>query len=403
VTVYVELSAQQVEAARLEVQAYRTAGLEPDPFVVRVAEAARISGRAVRASVSLAEPQARDDHVQNSGGSDWTSTSMHPSSSPGMSAATRPRRADRSWPTRMLRRALAALTQARVSMPSGVLYWLIKFVALGPVLRVIFRSQVEGLENVPRTGSAILASNHLSAADWILMPLRVKRQVNFLAKAEYFAETGLKGFLQRLIFSGSGQVPISASGRSAADDAIRTGIEVLRKGNLLGIYPEGARSPDGRLYRAKTGVARLALEVGCPVVPVAMIYARHKSRRGREILRVKVRFGRPLDFSHYAGMSGDASAERKIADEIMLQIAALSGQDYADVDAGTARRQMEATLSDSHKGAEGSIRQDRPGEGAVYESELTQGLVVDFESFRMKRMGYSVESGAESPPAANTS
>jgi 1-acyl-sn-glycerol-3-phosphate acyltransferase len=197
-------------------------------------------------------------------------------------------------------------------------------------------------------------------------------------------------------------VPISASGLSAADEAIRTGIEVLREGNLLGIYPEGSRSPDGRLYRAKTGVARLALEVGCPVVPVAMVYDRQRSLHGREKLRVKVRFGRALDFSNFAGLAGDTSVERKVADEIMSEIAALSGQEYADVDAATVRHQMQAGGSGSSTSSGGWSRRHRSRDVAVDESELTKGLVVDFESFRMKRSGYAAESIGGMPPAANT-
>ena len=144
-------------------------------------------------------------------------------------------------------------------------------------MHVVFRPRAEGTEHVPASGAAILASNHLSAADWIFMPLSLKRRVTFLAKAEYFTGTGVKGFLQRAFFSGAGQVPIDRTSASAAENAIQTGLRILHEGKLLGIYPEGTRSPDGRLFRGKTGVARMALETGAPVVPVAMIYTHEEA------------------------------------------------------------------------------------------------------------------------------
>jgi 1-acyl-sn-glycerol-3-phosphate acyltransferase len=224
-------------------------------------------------------------------------------------------------------------------------YWFLKFVAIGPVVRLVFRPRAAGTEHVPATGAAILASNHLSAADWIFMPLSLKRRVTFLAKAEYFTGTGIKGFLQRVFFAGSGQVPIDRTDASAAEDAIRTGIRILREGKLLGIYPEGTRSPDARLYRGKTGVARMTLETGAPVIPVAMIYRKQKLPFGKSITRVKVQFGAPLDFSRYAGLSGDRFVERSITDEIMYEIMMLSGQEYVDVYGATVKKSMDATGS----------------------------------------------------------
>jgi 1-acyl-sn-glycerol-3-phosphate acyltransferase len=222
-------------------------------------------------------------------------------------------------------------------------YWFLKFVAIGPAVRLVFRPRADGTENVPATGAAILASNHLSAADWIFMPLSLKRRVTFLAKAEYFTGPGLKGRAQRAFFSGAGQVPIDRSSASAAEDAIQTGLGTLREGKLLGIYPEGTRSPDGRLYRGKTGVARMALETGTPVVPVAMVYTKKTLAFGRTITRVQVRFGRPLDFSRYEGLSGDRFVERSITDEIMYEIMTLSGQEYVDVYGSTVKKSMDAT------------------------------------------------------------
>ncbi|MGY2084476.1 lysophospholipid acyltransferase family protein [Blastococcus sp. SYSU DS0539] len=222
-------------------------------------------------------------------------------------------------------------------------YWFLKFVAIGPVVRVVFRPKAEGTEHVPATGAAILASNHLSAADWVFMPLQLKRRVTFLAKSEYFTGTGVKGFLQRAFFTGAGQVPIDRSSASAAEGAIQTGIRTLRDGKLLGIYPEGTRSPDGRLYRGKIGVARMALETGVPVVPVAMVYSTRTLPFGKRITRVRVRFGEPLDFSRYEGLAGDRFVERSITDEIMYEIMMLSGQEYVDVYGATVKKSMDAT------------------------------------------------------------
>ena len=223
-------------------------------------------------------------------------------------------------------------------------YWFLKFVAIGPWVTLVLRPQAEGVDNVPRSGAAILASNHLSAADWIFMPLQLRRRVTFLAKAEYFTGPGVKGFLQRAFFSGAGQVPIDRSSASAAEDAIRTGIRILQDGKLLGIYPEGTRSPDGRLYRGKIGVARMALETGVPVVPVAMVY---RERRipviGRHLPRVCVKIGRPLDFSRYEGLAGDRFVERSITDEIMYEVMTLSGQEYVDVYGAQVKKSMDRT------------------------------------------------------------
>ncbi len=222
-------------------------------------------------------------------------------------------------------------------------YWFLKFVAIGPVVRALFRPRAEGTEHVPATGCAILASNHLSAADWIFMPLSLKRRVTFLAKAEYFTGTGIKGAAQRAFFSGAGQVPIDRSSASAAENAIQTGMRILREGKLLGIYPEGTRSPDGRLFRGKIGVARMALETGAPVVPVAMVYGRRRLPFGLEITTVEVRFGEPLDFSRYEGLAGDRFVERSITDEIMYEIMTLSGQEYVDVYGAKVKKSMDAT------------------------------------------------------------
>jgi 1-acyl-sn-glycerol-3-phosphate acyltransferase len=214
-------------------------------------------------------------------------------------------------------------------------YWLAKFVAVGPFLRFIWRPWTEGLENVPESSPAILASNHLSFSDSFFMPVMVHRKVTFLAKAEYFTTPGIKGRLSKVLMTAVGMVPIDRTGADASSAALRTGVRVLEGGALLGIYPEGTRSPDGRLYRGKTGVARLALETGIPVIPVAMIGTDLIQPTGRRLPRLRprpgVRFGKPLDFSRYAGMAGDRFVERSITDEIMYELMKLSGQEYVDL------------------------------------------------------------------------
>jgi 1-acyl-sn-glycerol-3-phosphate acyltransferase len=215
-----------------------------------------------------------------------------------------------------------------------------KYILLGPWLRLLFRPQVEGLEHIPRSGPAILASNHLSFSDSFFLPLVCPRHITFLAKAEYFTGKGIKGFFTRAFFSGVGQVPIDRSGGKASDAALHTGLRVLNQGELLGIYPEGTRSPDGRLYRGKTGVARMALEAGVPVIPVAMIGTREIQPVGKKIpniRRVGVKIGAPLDFSRYEGMQGDRFVLRSMADEIMYELMELSGQEYVDIYAARAK------------------------------------------------------------------
>jgi 1-acyl-sn-glycerol-3-phosphate acyltransferase len=224
-----------------------------------------------------------------------------------------------------------------------VLYWLLKYIVLGPALRLIFRPQVEGRDFVPDEGPAIIASNHLSFSDSIFMPLMVKRKVTFVAKAEYFTGRGIKGWLVKMFFVGTGTIPVDRSGGRAAQAALDTQLRVLREGNLAGIYPEGTRSPDGRLYRGKTGVARLALESGAPVIPVVMLNADEIQPPGKlvpRIKRVKIRFGKPLEFTRYAGMGGDRFVERAVTDEIMYELMELSGREYVDVYAQKVKTQQ---------------------------------------------------------------
>ncbi|WP_082771933.1 lysophospholipid acyltransferase family protein [Actinoplanes sp. TFC3] len=224
-------------------------------------------------------------------------------------------------------------------------YWLLKYVVLGPVLKCVFRPDVRGLEHLPERGPVILACNHLSFSDSIFTPLVLKRRVTFVAKAEYFTGKGIKGWLMRQFFTNTGTIPVDRSGGKAARAALDTQLRVLRSGNIAGIYPEGTRSPDGRLYRGKTGVARLALESGAPVVPVALLNTDEIQPTGTlipAIKRVRMRIGRPLDFSRYE--SGDRFVERAVTDEIMYELMTLTGREYVDVYAATLKTSVESPV-----------------------------------------------------------
>jgi len=238
-----------------------------------------------------------------------------------------------------------------------VFYHFLKYVVLGPILKLLFRPWVEGMENLPEEGAAILASNHLSFSDSIFLPLMAPRRITFLAKAEYFTGRGIKGKLTKGFFAGVGQVPIDRSGGRASEAALRKGLEILRKGELLGLYPEGTRSPDGRLYRGKTGIARMALEAGVPVIPVAMINTFDIQPPGKvlpRIMRVGIRIGEPLDFSRYEGLSGDRFVLRSITDEIMYELMQLSGQEYVDCYATKAK----ADIAEARQAAEEALVAD---------------------------------------------
>lgn len=227
-------------------------------------------------------------------------------------------------------------------------YALLKAILL-PLLSLIFRPKVEGLSHVPTHGPAIIASNHLSFSDSIFMPLVIPRRVTFLAKSEYFTGKGVKGRATAAAFRALGQVPVDRSGGRSSEAALETGLRILREGKLLGIYPEGTRSPDGRLYRGRTGIARMALESGVPVIPVAMIDTDKIQPPGKalpKIMQVGIRFGEPLDFSRYEGMSGDRFILRSVTDEIMYALMDLGGQEYVDMYA-TRAKQIEADQAKS--------------------------------------------------------
>lgn len=224
-------------------------------------------------------------------------------------------------------------------------YYLLKYVLLGPLLRLVFRPRIEGLEHVPASGPAIVAGNHLSFSDHFLMPAILKRRITFLAKAEYFTGPGIKGRLTAAFFRSAGQIPVDRSGKEAGQAAIREGLGVLGKGELLGIYPEGTRSHDGRLYKGKVGVAVMALKARVPVVPCAMIGTFEAQPPGRKIPHIRpvaIRFGEPLDFSRYVGMEDEKAVLRAVTDEIMYAILALSGQEYVDQYAADAKAELAA-------------------------------------------------------------
>lgn len=211
---------------------------------------------------------------------------------------------------------------------------------IGPLLTTVFRPWVTGLENIPRSGPAIVVSNHLSLVDSLFLPMMVDRQMAFLAKSDYFTGKGLKGWLIRFFMTSSGQLPIDRSGGKASEASLQAGLAVLAEGKVLAIYPEGTRSPDGRLYRGRTGVARMVLEAGVPVIPTVMIDTDKVMPLGSslpKVHRVGVVIGAPLDFSRFQGMEGDRFVLRSITDEIIHEMHALGSQEYDDVYASTIR------------------------------------------------------------------
>jgi len=221
-----------------------------------------------------------------------------------------------------------------------MMYWLAKNLIAGPILMTVFRPWVVGRENIPKSGGVIFAGNHLSFIDSVFLPLVLERRISFLAKSDYFLGTGIKGWLTRLFFKGTGMLPIDRSGGKASEASLNTGLAVLANGEQLGIYPEGTRSPDGKMYRGRTGVARMILESGAPVIPVAMIDTDKVMPTGRRIPKVRrigVVFGEPLDFSRFSGLEGDRFVLRSITDEIMYELNRLSGQEYVDVYASSVK------------------------------------------------------------------
>ncbi|GAA3087803.1 1-acyl-sn-glycerol-3-phosphate acyltransferase [Kribbella aluminosa] len=245
-----------------------------------------------------------------------------------------------------------------------MLYLFLRRFLVAPLVKLLFRPRVTGLEHVPTEGPALLVSNHLAFCDSIFLPVSVPRQIVFPAKSEYFNGPGLKGKLVATFFRSVGQIPIDRSGGRASLAALNTGLGILEQGGLFGIYPEGTRSPDGRLYKGKTGVARMAIVAGVPVIPVAMIdteklqpagrmkptlFHREKGRLLPRLVRPGVAFGEPMDFSRYEGMERDRFVLRSVTDEIMYALMGLSGQEYVDMYADKAKELLKAGESiDEH-------------------------------------------------------
>lgn len=225
-----------------------------------------------------------------------------------------------------------------------VLYGFMK-ATLGSALKVFYQPWIRGAHNIPDDGPAILASNHLAVIDSFFLPLMIRREVVFMGKSDYFTGKGLKGKAVAAFMRGVGTIPVDRSGGKASEAALRTGLKRLQQGELFGIYPEGTRSPDGRLYRGKTGVARLALESGAPVIPVAMIGTNIAQPIGTKIPklhRIGIVVGEPLDFSRYQGMASDRFVLRSITDEIMYELMRLSGQEYVDIYAASMKNRLAA-------------------------------------------------------------
>ncbi len=216
---------------------------------------------------------------------------------------------------------------------TGMLYEALHRV-VPPAARALWRPRVEGLENVPATGGVILASNHLSFIDSVVIPVLVPRKVVFIAKSDYFTGPGLKGKVSKAWFESLGMLPVDRDDAQAALASLDTALEVLGRGEAFGIYPEGTRSRDGRLYRGRTGVAHLALTAGVPVVPVGLRGTENIQPVGAKLPRlakVTVRFGEPLDFSDRTGDRPAGRVRREVTDTIMARIAELSGQQEAGV------------------------------------------------------------------------
>lgn len=221
-------------------------------------------------------------------------------------------------------------------MGSTFIYRLLKII-LGPYLRVAYRVRIEGAEHFPDEGPVIVVGNHTSFMDSFWIPLAVPRRVVFLAKSEYFESWKTAWFFRSL-----GMIPIKRGSRHLAEAALQTGVEVLGEGGVLGLYPEGTRSPDGRLYRGRTGVARLAMNAKAPVVAIGLNGSREvmpKEARFPKLRgRVHIKFGAPMTFEKYEGQEADRLALRAITDEIMFEIMSLSGQSYVDEYASTVAR-----------------------------------------------------------------
>ncbi|GAB3846255.1 lysophospholipid acyltransferase family protein [Nesterenkonia populi] len=217
--------------------------------------------------------------------------------------------------------------------------------AVEPLVKAVWRPWVKGLDNIPEEGGAILAANHLSFFDSVLVPVVVPRPVSYLAKKDYWEMDGSVGKFNRWFFTATGQIPMDRSGGAASADSLRYGEEALKQGSLLGIYPEGTRSPDGKLYRGKLGVAKLALRAQVPVIPIALIgtdKVQPIEDSIPKVRRVGMIIGEPMSFESYYPMALDRFAQRSVTDQIMYQIMRLSGQEYVDVYGSEVKARLEA-------------------------------------------------------------
>ena len=255
-----------------------------------------------------------------------------------------------------------------------MLYWVFKWVAFAPLCRLLFRPSLSGADNIPASGPAILVSNHISAGDTFLLPSMIKRRLTFLAKIELFHGRGFRGRVLTWFLKRVGQLPMDRAGGRASTTSMEGVLQVLRGGNLLGIYPEGTRSPDGRLYKGKTGVARLVLQAGVPVIPVAMIDTQLVPSRFFKIptmRRPKIRIGKPMDFSAYAASGNARDVLRWITDEIMNAVVELSAQEYVDVYGTSAKAALDAgrplPASAGHRPGAGRPRPPLPTRAAHLE------------------------------------
>ncbi|MFE3223517.1 lysophospholipid acyltransferase family protein [Nocardia sp. NPDC059228] len=212
-------------------------------------------------------------------------------------------------------------------------YWLLKQVLVGPVLRLLGRPKIEGLHHVPKDGPVIIAANHLAVVDSFYLCLVLRRRVTFIAKQEYFTGGGLRGRINRFVMNATGQVPVDRSGGTAGSDSLAAAVRILRSGGIWGIHPEGTRSPDGRVYRGRTGAVRVAMETGAPVIPVVLSGTDRVNPRNRRFLRpakVGISFGHPRYIP-----PADPPAVRQATDELMADIVRRSGRPYVDCYAAT--------------------------------------------------------------------
>ncbi len=212
-------------------------------------------------------------------------------------------------------------------------YWLLKHLLVGPVLRLLGRPRVDGLQHIPADGPVIIAANHLAAVDSLYLCLVLPRKVTFLAKQEYFTQRGFRGRINRFVMNATGQVPVDRTGGTAGSDSLTAAVRILEQGGIWGIHPEGTRSPDGRVYRGRTGVIRVAMQTGAPVVPVVLSGTNRVNPRNRRFLRpakVRISIGRPRYF-----LPADQHGVRHATDELMADIVRRSGRPYVNCYATT--------------------------------------------------------------------